>query len=92
LSGKRGRVKGQRYGIFSNPVTFNLSPTGKQKLLWQDVYSSLLKLHSSIGGIFTNSEILTPVYVCPDYELEYYSTLLQMFFKRKLDGVSAEIN
>ncbi len=40
-----------------------------------------------MGGIFTNSEILTPV-----YELEYYSTLLQMFFKTKLDGVSAEIN
>lgn len=45
-----------------------------------------------MGGIFTNSEILTFVYVCPNYELEYYSTLLQMFFKTKLDGVSAEIN
>lgn len=47
-----------------------------------------------MGGIFTNSEILTPVYVYPDYELEYYSTLtlLQMFFKRKWDGLSAEIN
>lgn len=45
-----------------------------------------------MGGIFTNSDILTPVYVCPDYELEYYSILLQMFFKRKLDGISAEIN